>query len=70
MTILEHPYNRNGTDLRLCIFSRVMKEKGIAIGRTEGKREKQIEIVKKLLEKGMKTEEIEEITGLSKEEII
>lgn len=31
MTILEHPYNRNGTDLRLCIFSRVMKEKGIAI---------------------------------------
>ena len=38
-------------------------------GREEGRKEKQIEIAKKLLRKGMKLEEIVEITELSKEEI-
>ena len=38
-------------------------------GREEGRKEKQIEIAKELLRKGMKLEEIVEITELSKEEI-
>ena len=42
-----------------------MKQEGIS----EGKKEKQIEIAKKLLAKNMAIAEIQEITGLTKEEI-
>lgn len=57
------------------------REKGLAEGREEGRKEgrregkiegakqKQIEIAKKLLKKGMKIEEIQEITELAKENI-
>jgi len=39
------------------------------VGKLEGKSERNIEIAKKCLQKGMTPEEITEITGLSKEEI-
>ena len=42
-----------------------MREEGL----NAGKKEEKIEIAKKLIEKNMKIEEIEEVTGLSKEEI-
>lgn len=45
------------------------KEEGKKEGKIEGKIEKQREIAKKLLKKGMKVQEITEITELSKEEI-
>lgn len=52
---------------------RIKFEKGIKQGKEEGKIEgkieKQKEIAKKLLKKGMKVQEITEITELSKEEI-
>ena len=38
-------------------------------GKEEGKKEKEIEIAKKMLEKKIPIETIEEITGLTKEEI-
>ena len=41
------------------------EKKGIDLG----KREKQIEVAKKLLEKNMNMKDIQEITGLTKEEI-
>ena len=44
----------------------VATEKGIE----QGEKKKQIEIAKKMLQKNMQIGEIEEITGLSKEEII
>ena len=44
-------------------------KKGRKEGREEGKKKKQIEIAKKLLDKNMPIEEIQEITGLTKEEI-
>ena len=50
-----------------------MRQEGIKQGEKKGidlgKRKKQIEIAQKLLEKKMDIEEIEEITGLTKEEI-
>ena len=42
----------------------------ISVATQKGEKKKQIEIAKKMLQKNMKIEEIEEITGLSKEEII
>ena len=45
------------------------KSEGYNAGIEQGAEQKKIEIAKKLLEKGMKIEEIEEITGLSKETI-
>lgn len=42
---------------------------GINDARREGKKEAQIETAKKMLQKGMAIEEIEELTGLSKSEI-
>ena len=42
---------------------------GINNARIEGKKEAQIETAKKMLQKGMAVEEIEELTGLSKSEI-
>ena len=44
-------------------------EKGIATGKKEGRKDKAVEIAKKMKNKGILLEEIEEITGLSKEEI-
>ena len=43
--------------------------KGKKAGIAEGKKSKQMQIAKKMKEKGMKEEDIEEITGLSEEEI-
>lgn len=43
--------------------------KGRAEGRAEGKRENQVEIAKKLIQKGLPAEEVAEITGLSEEEL-
>ena len=43
--------------------------KGKKAGIAEGKKSKQMKIAKKMKEKGMKEEDIEEITGLSEEEI-
>lgn len=48
---------------------RKSKEEGLAEGRQEGERKKQIEITKELLKLGMTTEDIEKVTKLSKEEI-
>ena len=45
------------------------KEEGIAEGMQKGKMESKKEIAKKLLKKGMTIEEIESITGLTKQEI-
>lgn len=45
-----------------------MKE-GIKEGRAEGKKEKSIEIVKKMKEKTLDIKLIEELTGLTKSEI-
>ncbi len=45
------------------------EENGLKKGRKEGKKKKQIEIAKKLLDKDMSIEEIQEITELTKEEI-
>ena len=42
---------------------------GINKSKEEGKKEEKIEIAIKLLKKNMLMEEIEEVTGLSKEEI-
>ena len=44
-------------------------EKGIQKGKEKGAREKQIEIAKSMLKKGMNVSDIIEITGLTKEEI-
>jgi predicted transposase/invertase (TIGR01784 family) len=44
-------------------------EKGIKEGRKEGRKKEKIETAKKLLAKKMSMEDIEEITGLTKEEI-
>ena len=44
-------------------------DSGMAGAREAGERTKQIQIAKKLKEKGMKAVEIEEITGLSEEEL-
>lgn len=44
-------------------------DRGIAIGRTEGKAEANIETAKKMLRKGLDIELIMEITGMSKKEI-
>ena len=41
----------------------------INVATKEGEKKKQLEIAKKMLNKKMKLEEIEELTGLSKEEI-
>lgn len=46
-----------------------MREAGREEGREEGERKKQIEIAKKLLKMGMKIEEIERATKLTKEQI-
>ena len=45
------------------------KKAGIEEGIERGEKLKQMQIAKKMKEKGMITEEIEEITGLSEEEI-
>ena len=45
------------------------KRAGEKIGEKIGKKKKQIEIAKKLLEKGMEIKEIIEITGLTESEI-
>lgn len=46
-----------------------MREEGKEEGITTGKKQKQIEIAKKLLKKNMDIKEIQEITELSPEEI-
>ena len=46
-----------------------MRNEGIRIGKAEGIKENQKEIVKKMLRKGLEINLIEEITGLNKEEI-
>ena len=46
-----------------------MLDMGIEKGREEGEKKERKEIAKKMKEKGMKEEDIEEITGLSEEEI-
>ena len=46
-----------------------MREAGREEGREEGERKKQIEIAKELLKMGMKIEEIERATKLTKEQI-
>ena len=45
------------------------KEQGIQQGINKGAKEKQIEIAKKMLKNGMKLEQIQEMTELTKEEI-
>ena len=45
------------------------REEGIKEGRAEGEKRKQIEVVKKLLKRGMTIEEVAEISELEKEEI-
>lgn len=44
-------------------------DKGIAEGVDKGRKEKELEIAKKMKDKGVKTDEIIEFTGLTKEEI-
>ena len=44
-------------------------KEGIKQGREQGEKNKQLEIAKKLKERGMKINEIEEITGLQYQEI-
>lgn len=44
-------------------------EEGIEVGIKKGEEKKQLEIARKMMEKGMPWEEIEEITGVSKEEL-
>ena len=46
------------------------KEKGLAEGREEGKKENSLEIAKKMLEMGLSVEQITEATGLSEEEVL
>ena len=51
-------------------YMRDLEENSIlAEGREEGKKEKQIEIAKKLLKQKMPIKQIAEVTGLSEEEI-
>ena len=45
------------------------REQGLKEGKKEGKKESKMEIAKKLLNKGMSIEEIQEITELTKKEI-
>ena len=45
------------------------REDGFELGISQGKKEKSIDIAKKLQKKGMSLEEISEITRLTKEEI-
>ena len=45
------------------------RDEGLAIGKEEGRREQQIEMAKKMLEKNKPIEEIMEFTELTKEEI-
>lgn len=50
-------------------FKRMAEKEGREEGRKEGRKEANIEIAKKLINKGMSVEEIADITGLTKEEI-
>ena len=45
------------------------KREGIKEGEKKGKKEKQIEIAKKMIKKGMEIKTVIEITGLDKKEI-
>lgn len=47
----------------------IVRKKAREDGIAKGKKEKSIEIAKKLLEKGMSLEEVESVTGISKKEI-
>ena len=60
----EHGYNDGYEEGR-----KKGRNEGRKEGRDEGKRQNQLEIAKKLLQENMKLEKIEEITGLSIEEI-
>ena len=44
-------------------------EKGLEEGKKEGSKEKSVEIAKKLIKMGMKLQKIEEVTGLTENEI-
>ena len=45
------------------------KEEGIKEGREEGAKQKSFDIAKRMLEKGIETETISELTGLTEKEI-
>ena len=45
------------------------KEEGIKEGREEGAKQKSFDIAKRMLEKGIETETISELTGLTAEEV-
>ena len=48
---------------------KVGKEEGLKEGREEGAKQKSFDIAKRMLEKGIETETISELTGLTEKEI-
>ena len=48
---------------------KVGKEEGLKVGREEGAKQKSFDIAKRMLEKGIETETISELTGLTEKEI-
>lgn len=60
---------REGTELGKKLGREEGREEGRKEGKEEGTKETKRKIAKKLISKNMKTEEIMELTGLTKEEI-